>query len=66
MRNGPRPLPPGVFPRLLAEAGQAGFSRSALLDVLDEWLNFGYCRIIDPITDDIELLPAGVSFFSKL
>lgn len=42
LRNAPKPLPSGVFPKLLDEAEQAGFSHSTLNDVVDEWLNFGY------------------------
>ncbi len=33
------------------------------MDVLDEWLNYGYCRLIDPITQDIEITPEGRLFF---
>lgn len=63
LRNAPRPLPPRVFPRLLQEAEEAGFSRSVLNDVVDEWLNFGYCRVTDHVTNDIELTPPGNAYF---
>lgn len=65
VRNAPNPLPPGVFPRLLDEAVRIGFSRSVLDDVLDLWLSYGYCRITDHITNDIELLPAGAALFDR-
>ena len=64
LRNAPKPLPAGFFPKLLANAEQAGFSRFALNDVVDEWLNFGYCRITDQVTSDIALTPDGNSYFS--
>lgn len=63
LRNAPWPLPPRVFPRLLQEAEEAGFSRSVLNDVVDEWLNFGYCRVTDHVTNDIELTPPGNAYF---
>ncbi|MBR4423476.1 MAG: hypothetical protein IKS68_04560 [Mailhella sp.] len=63
VRSAPRPLPPGCFPRILAEAEDAGFSREETLNVLDEWLNFGYCRIADHITQDIDVTFAGEMFF---
>lgn len=63
LRNAPRPLPPGVFPKLLEEAEGAGFSRFVLNDIVDEWLNFGYCRIRDHVTNDIELTPEGNVYF---
>lgn len=65
VRNAPDPLPPGVFPRLLDEAVRIGFSRSVLDDVLDLWLSYGYCRITDHITNDIELLPASAAVFGR-
>ena len=40
-----------------------GFSREELLNTLDEWLNYGYCRIIDPIAQDIEITHEGERFF---
>ena len=30
---------------------------------MDEWLNYGYCRIIDPISQDIEITREGERFF---
>jgi hypothetical protein len=63
VRSAPRPLPRGAFPRILAEAEEAGFSREETLNVLDEWLNFGYCRIADHITQDIDITFAGEMFF---
>jgi len=59
----PRPLPAGFFPGLMARAELEGCARADMLDTLDEWLNYGYCRIIDPITQDIELTPEGGRFF---
>ena len=59
----PRPLPAGRFPHILEEAVQEGFSRDHLLNTLDMWLNYGYCRIIDPITQDIELTEEGMRYF---
>ena len=63
LRNAPKPLPSGVFPKLLDEAEQAGFSRFTLNDVVDEWLNFGYCRVTDHVANDIELTPEGNEYF---
>ena len=59
----PRPLPAGFFPGLMATAEEEGCSRVDMLDTLDEWLNYGYCRIIDHITQDIEITPEGEEFF---
>lgn len=63
VHTAPRPLPPGYFPKILLASEQEGFSRDALLDVVDMWLNYGYCRILDPITQDIEITQSGESFF---
>ena len=63
VHSAPRPLPAGFFPRILTQSVEEGFSRELLLDVLDEWLNYGYCRLIDPIAQDIEITPEGESFF---
>ena len=63
LRNAPKPLPSGVFPKLLDEAEQAGFSHSTLNDVVDEWLNFGYCRVTDHVSNDIALTPEGDEYF---
>lgn len=63
LRNAPKPLPPGVFPKLLDEAEQAGFSRFTLNDVVDEWLNFGYCQVTDHVSSDIRLTPEGNEYF---
>ena len=59
----PRPLPEGCFPAILADAERAGFCREALLNVVDEWLSFGYCRIADHISQDITLTWSGETFF---
>lgn len=59
----PAPCLPGRFPHILEEAVQEGFSRDHLLNTLDMWLNYGYCRIIDPITQDIELTEEGMRYF---
>lgn len=59
VRISPHPLPAGRFSQLLAQAEAAGFARETLMDVLDEWLGYGYCRIVDPLTNDIEVLPGG-------
>ena len=40
-----------------------GCNSADMLDTLDEWLNYGYCRIIDHITQDIEITPEGERFF---
>ncbi len=64
LRNAPKPLPAGVFPKLLEDAERAGFSRWTLNDVVDEWLNFGYCRISDHVSNDITLTPDGAVYFS--
>lgn len=61
--SAPRPLPAGRFPGILEEAAREGFSRVHLLNTLDMWLNYGYCRIIDPITQDIELTEEGMRYF---
>ena len=50
-------------PKLLDEAEQAGFSHSTLNDVVDEWLNFGYCRVTDHVSNDIALTPEGDEYF---
>lgn len=65
LRNAPKPLPLGVFPRLLNDAEREGFEHGILADVVDEWLNYGYCRIIDPVSDDIELTPEGERYFGR-
>ncbi len=61
--SAPRPLPSGRFPVILQEAVREGFSRELLLNALDMWLNYGYCRIIDPIAQDIELTEEGMRYF---
>ena len=48
---------------VLDEAEQAGFSHSTLGDVVDEWLNFGYCRVTDHVSNDIALTPEGDEYF---
>ena len=58
LRNAPKPLPPGVFPKLLDEA-----AHSTLGDVVDEWLNFGYCRVTDHVSNDIALTSEGDEYF---
>lgn len=63
VHNAPRPLPAGRFPQILQQARAQGHTGENLLNVLDEWLNFGYCRLIDPIAQDIELTPEGDAFF---
>lgn len=63
VRNAPKPLPSGRFPQLLEQAVRAGFSRSVVNDVVDAWLQYGYCRVTDQITDDIALTPAGMTYF---
>ena len=63
LATAPRPLPAGRFPNILAEAEREGFDRESLLAVLDLWLNYGYCRIIDPITQDIALTEEGMRYF---
>ena len=63
VRSSPRPLPEGFFPKILEEAVRAGFSREETLNVVDEWLNFGYCRIVDHITHDLAVTFAGEMFF---
>ena len=65
VHGAPKPLPAGYFPRILEQSVAEGFSREVLLDVLDEWLNYGYCRITDPITQDIEITPEGARFFYR-
>jgi hypothetical protein len=47
----------------MVRAEEEGCARSDMLDTLDEWLNYGYCRIIDYITQDIEITAEGESFF---
>ena len=63
LRNAPKPLPSGVFPRLLEEAERAGFEHADLADVVDEWLNYGYCRITGHVSNDIELTAEGERYF---
>lgn len=65
VRRAPSPLPPGVFPTLLKKAEHSGFARCVLNDVVDEWLNYGYCRVTDPIANDIVLLPKGENVFGR-
>ena len=59
VRRAPRPLPPESFPVLLREAEAAGYAPADLADVVDEWLSYGYCRITDPVSGDLAVLPAG-------
>ena len=59
VRMTPHPMPRGRFPALMQQAEGLGCSRTMILEVLDEWLNYGYVRVVDPITQDIEVLPAG-------
>ena len=61
----PRPLPQGRFPLLLTEARQAGFTHEQLMDVLDCWLGYGYCRIVEHLAPDIAILPAGYAYFYR-
>ncbi|MCH5276353.1 MAG: hypothetical protein J1E80_00800 [Desulfovibrionaceae bacterium] len=61
--NAPRPLPPGRFPLLMRQAEAEGCPHEYVMDVLDEWLNYGYCRLRDPIAQDIEITDAGRLFF---
>lgn len=61
--NAPRPLPRGRFPLILQYGETAGFSRDTLLDALDEWLHFGFCRIVEQISQDIEIMPEGKAYF---
>ena len=63
--NAPRPLPKGRFPALMAAARRHGLSHDALMDVLDRWLNYGYCRITEHINNDIEVLPEGYAYFYR-
>lgn len=63
VRNAPRPLPRGRFPQLMQQAEAQGCPRELVMNVLDEWLNFGYCILVDPIAQDIELTTEGESFF---
>ena len=63
VRSAPRPLPAGRFPLLMRQAEAEGCPHDFVMDVLDEWLNYGYCRLIDPITKDIEITPEGRLFF---
>lgn len=51
------------FPLLMRQAEAEGCPHDFVMDVLDEWLNYGYCRLIDPITQDIEITPEGRLFF---
>ena len=62
----PRPLPRGRFPLMLQYAETAGFSRDTLLDALDEWLHFGYCRIVEQVSQDVEVLPEGEMYFYRM
>lgn len=59
----PRPLPAGFFPGLMDRLEEEGCSRADLLDTVDEWLNYGYCRLIDHIVQDIEITTEGEVFF---
>ncbi len=59
VRMAPHPMPVGRFPAIMRQAEALGHDRGMILDVLDEWLNYGYVRVKDPITQDIEVLPAG-------
>lgn len=66
VRNAPRPLPAGRFPQLMQQAEAEGCPRDLIMNVLDEWLNYGYCRLSDPIAQDIALTREGESFFYGL
>lgn len=63
LRCAPQPLPPGRFPRILEEGEQAGFSHGQLLDALDEWLAWGYCRLTDQVSHDIQITETGRLYF---
>lgn len=65
VRNAPHPLPQGFFPKIQLQAQEAGFSYDLINEVLDEWLNYGYCTITDPITNDIRLTAEGLYYFGK-
>ncbi len=65
LSSAPFPLPRGRFPHMLLEGEKNGFTRDQLLDVLDEWLSFGYCEIEEPISQDINILPKGEMYFFK-
>ena len=65
VRRAPSPLPPGVFPALLKKAEHAGFARCVLNVVVDEGINYVYCRVTDPITNDIVLLSKGENMFGR-
>lgn len=63
VRNAPRPLPSGRFPLIMRQAEAAGCPHEFVMDVLDEWLNYGYCRLTDAIAQDIEMTSNGRIFF---
>ena len=65
VRRAPRPLPPGMFPHIMQEALQAGFERTLINDVVDEWLSYGYCTITDPVDGDISLTQTGLDAFGR-
>ena len=48
------------LPQIAGRSGTGGvLSFSTLNDVVDEWLNFGYCRVTDHVSNDIALTPEG-------
>ena len=63
VRNAPHPLPRGVFPKLMAKAEAEGIRHEQIMDILDAWLNAGYCRVVDAIDQDIELTQEGLEYF---
>ncbi len=63
VRCAPQPLPAGRFPLILEQGLHAGFTHEALIDALDEWLAWGYCRVIDQISNDIAITERGLPYF---
>lgn len=66
VRSAPRPLPPERFVELTREAERAGFTRDEIADAVDEWLNYGYCRIVEPVSGALRVLPEGEAYFYTL
>ena len=54
---------PESSPNCWTKRNRRGFSHSTLNDVVDEWLNFGYCRVTDHVSNDIALTPEGDEYF---
>ena len=60
-KYGKRPCIRGTLPT--APASPLRHHIADFGDVVDEWLNFGYCRVTDHVSNDIALTPEGDEYF---